>query len=292
MGRSRLLQPLGWYQWNPTQWQGSRKVQRMSWAARGLYRELMDECWIKGSVPSTVNGIAELFEVDSSEIEPLLPQIIRCFDVLEDGTMISPFIEELRTEADARRITQANRRLGKDKNGKPRLTTDSKDEPRITTDNQAEPLLSSTEEKRREEKSTPLPPASGGTGKRKRRVDALLELGEISTEAVQFGKLMVQGWRKADPDGRLIKPNLTEVITRMDGISKRQPVFTPAVQFEAGKAYLREELQRYKAPHYFLSLEPDPQTGQPPFKAYCVAVVRSQQASQAKPEGVHLAIAG
>jgi len=153
MSRSRLLQPLPWYQWNPGQWQGSRKVQRMTWGARGLYRELMDECWIKGSVPSTVNGVAEMFGVDEPEIAELLPQVIRCFDLQEDQTMTSPFIEELRTEADARRIVQANRRLGKTKNGEPRLTVDNQEEPQTTEPNQSE-----VEEKRREEKrSTPTP---------------------------------------------------------------------------------------------------------------------------------------
>ena len=143
MSRSRLLQPLAWYQWNPTQWQASRKVQRMSLAARGLYRELMDECWLKGSVPSTVAGIADLLGLEECEIEPLLPQIIRCFDVV-NGSMTSPFIEEIRTELDARRVIQANRRLGKDKNGEPRLTTVNQKEPQTTTPNQSE-----VEEKRK-----------------------------------------------------------------------------------------------------------------------------------------------
>lgn len=283
MGRSLLARPLSWYQWNPGQWQGSRKVQRMSWAARGLYRELMDECWIKGSVPSTAQGIAALFEAEEDEISALLPQIIRCFDVHPDGYMTSPFIEEVRTEADARRVIQANRRLGKDKHGNPKITTDSKSEPRLTVVNHGEPLLSSTEEYRRVQ-STPLPPTSGGTRKRTSKADPLLDLGEISPEAVQFGKALVQGWKKQDPDGRPIRSNLTEVITRMDGIAKRQPIFSPEVQFKAGMDYIAEERKSYKAPQYFLSLEPDKHTGQPPFKPYCVAVIRAQKADQANPE--------
>ena len=118
----------------------------MNWAARGLYRELMDECWLKGSVPSTVDGIAEMFGVDPSEIDPLLPQIIRCFKVT-NGSMVSLFIEEIRTETDARRVIQANRRLGKDKHGEPRLSTVNPGEPQTTAPNQSE-----VEEKRREEK--------------------------------------------------------------------------------------------------------------------------------------------
>lgn len=285
MSRSRLLQPLSWYQWNPTQWQGSRKVQRMSWAARGLYRELMDECWIKGSVPSTVNGIAELFEVDESEIAPLLPQVIRCFDVHEDGSMTSPFIEVIRTEADARRVIQAERRLGKTKNSEPRLTTVNQEEPQTTEPNQGE-----VEEKRREEKEVPPKPPKGGTRRRRgQAVDDLLAVGDISPEAVQFGKAMVHGWKTQDPDGRPIHSKLTEVITRMDGIAKRQPVFSPEVQFQAGMDYLAEERKSYKAAQYFLSLEPDPHTGLPPFKPYCVAVVRAKKPAQIQPHEVPIA---
>lgn len=167
MGRSRLTQPLPWYQWNPTQWQGSRKVQRMTWAQRGLYRELIDECWIKGSVPSTVNGIAEMFGVDEPEITPLLPQILKCFDLHEDETMTSPFIEEARAEADAFRLSQANRRLGKTKNGEPRLTTVNQTEPKITEPNQAEAIQYNTEQYRTEQYRTEQkePPTPFGAGK-------------------------------------------------------------------------------------------------------------------------------
>ena len=192
MAKSRLLQPLPWYQWNPGQWQGSRKVQRMSWAARGLYRELMDECWIKGSVPATVSGIADFFEVDEDEIAPLLPQIIRCFDVLPDGSMSSPFIEEIRTEAYSRRIIQAERRLGKDKHGNPRLTTVSESDPRLTAPNQSEVVEDSREEKRKEVH----PPTPRKRGKSE------VVLGDYSTEFEQacstWGSLFTETRRLKD----------------------------------------------------------------------------------------------
>lgn len=147
MGKSRLDKPLPWYQWDPQQWQASRKVARMDWAARGMYRELMDECWIKGAIPSTAEGIADLLDVPVDEVEPLISQFVRCFDIDgESQTMTSPFIEAIRTESDARRISQANRRLGKDKHGNPKLSEAITSDPRLSTDNQSE-----VQEKRREE---------------------------------------------------------------------------------------------------------------------------------------------
>lgn len=245
MSRSRLLQPLGWYQWNPNQWQGSRKVQRMSWASRGLYRELMDECWIKGSVPSTVNGIAEMFGVDESEIAELLPQILRCFDLHEDGTMTSPFIEELRTEADARRIVQAKRRLGKDKNGNPMVTVDSKSEPGLTEANHGEPLLSRREEKRRE-----VPPKPPKGGSRRRSRGEILE--PFGPEVVRVVNTLLDEWRTEDPeDGRPIKAGPEDTGKAVDGILKAQPHVTSDMLIQAGREYLASTRQRYKAPQYF-----------------------------------------
>lgn len=127
---------------------------------------------------------------------------------------------------------------------------------------------------RKLESTPPLPP-QGGADKKRRGAKALLEAGDVSLEAVKFGKLMVEGWRKEDPDGRVIHAALTQVITRMHGIAERQPRFTPEVQYQAGIRYLAEQRRAYKAPQYFLSIEPDPQTGKPPFHPYCLEVIQS-----------------
>lgn len=261
MAKSRLLQPLPWYQWNPTQWQGSRKVQRMDWAARGLYRELMDECWIKGSVPSTVIGIAEMFGVDEPEITALLPQIIRCFDVHEDGMMTSPFIEDIRTEADARRVIQANRRLGKTKNGEPRLTTVNQDKPQTTEPNQSE-----VEEKRREEKEVPPKPPKGGA-RRRSRVEILEPFGP---EVCRVVNTLLDEWRTKDPeDGRTITASAELTGEAIDSILNNQPNVTADVLIQAGRDYLTSSRQRYKAPQYFFGA-----TG--PWVAFVKAILTSQ----------------
>jgi len=221
----------------------------MSWAARGLYRELMDECWIKGSVPSGVNQIAEMFGVDEPEITPLLPQIIRCFDLHEDGTMTSPFIEELRTEADARRVVQANRRLGKTKNGEPRLTQVNQTAPGTDGAN-----LCEVEENRREEKE--VPPTPKGAGRRPRRTSAQI-LSGFSPEAERVVSTLRPKWRKEDPNGREIKVDPAGFGQRIDEILAGHPELTPDVLIQAAEIYLQSSRQSYQAPQWFFGVGKD-----------------------------------
>lgn len=110
--------PMQEYLWNPSQWQGSRKVQKMNWAERGLYRELMDECYLHGSIPSTSEGIADMLGEDPEVITPLWSRVSRCFDVDPDepGRLISPFIEEVRIAQDAKRKVRSEMgRIGNEK---------------------------------------------------------------------------------------------------------------------------------------------------------------------------------
>ena len=131
----------------------------------------------------------------------------------------------------------------------------------------------------------PTPPAKAeGTRKSRRgKADDLLEAGEVSPDSVKFGRMLVAGWRKADPDGRLIDSRPTDVVTRMDAIAKRQPLFSPEVQYLAGMAYCSETRQRFKAAQYFLSLEVDPQTQKPPFHPFCVAVIQGRKQPTSTP---------
>src|SRR5690242_18166605 len=48
----RDFEPLPYYRWYWRDFRASRAVQDMSWQARGLYRELLDECWVTGSIPN------------------------------------------------------------------------------------------------------------------------------------------------------------------------------------------------------------------------------------------------
>jgi hypothetical protein len=114
VAKSRLDKPMEWYPWNPLTWQASRRVQRMGWAERGFYRELMDECYLKGSIPASLEGLAELLDCDPEEISDLWGKVSRCFGPHPEVThkLVSPFIESIRAEQLEVRIKQAERRKG------------------------------------------------------------------------------------------------------------------------------------------------------------------------------------
>ncbi len=44
-------EPLPYYRWYWRDWRASRAVQRMPFEARAIYRELLDECWVSGTIP-------------------------------------------------------------------------------------------------------------------------------------------------------------------------------------------------------------------------------------------------
>jgi len=271
MAKSRLLQPLGWYTWNPSQWQGSRKVQRMDWACRGIYRELMDECWLKGSIPSSAVGIAEMFGCDSSEIEPYLDQLRRCFDLHEDGAMTSPFIEELRTEADARRVIQANRRLGKTKNGEPRITTDNQSEPEHDGANRSEVVQTD----RQTDRQKPLTP-SGRV--KKGKSDWMKQLDPEAVEAMSSIKAFWHDPSTRQPDGKSIPATQwPEVARRLEGIKAKGASLNVCIAIaERYVAEFKHGGMWTKAAQNFFGLTEDA-----PFKSYYQAHLTNEEVDHA-----------
>lgn len=114
------LGAFSWFPWFPLRWQASRKVQRMDLAARGLYRELLDEVFLKGSIPSDAEDISDLLCLDLEEVEPLWPQVRRCFVPHPDlpNRLTNPLMREILDEQASRSEKQrdrANLRWAKEK---------------------------------------------------------------------------------------------------------------------------------------------------------------------------------
>lgn len=47
------FEALPYYRWHWRDYRANRKVQRMTYIERGLYRELLDECWAEGFIQTT-----------------------------------------------------------------------------------------------------------------------------------------------------------------------------------------------------------------------------------------------
>jgi uncharacterized protein YdaU (DUF1376 family) len=105
-------EPLSYYKWFVRDYRANRKVQRMSYVARGLYRDLLDEQWLDGSLPEDLTALADICGCSVKVMEKYWPEIAPCFDLV-DGRLINPKLETMRTEQDKVRIKRVESgRLG------------------------------------------------------------------------------------------------------------------------------------------------------------------------------------
>lgn len=103
---------LPYYKWYWQDWRANRKVQRMSYVERGLYRELLDECWIEGSIPDDISELADICGCPEQIMADAWQTLSKCF-VLDGTVWRNEKLESMRTERDQQRIKKAESgRLG------------------------------------------------------------------------------------------------------------------------------------------------------------------------------------
>lgn len=101
-----------YYRWWVQDYRGSRNVQRLTWQERGMYRELIDECWDKGGIPDDCDALAEIIGCERWEIDAAWSNLRKLF-VEADGHLVSPRLEKERTAEDRNRLLkQASGRKG------------------------------------------------------------------------------------------------------------------------------------------------------------------------------------
>ena len=86
MGKTAVLT---WYPWYVDKWRSNRKVARMTPAERGIYRELLDECWLEGSIPSDPDELCEIAHCTRAELDVAWPAIWKCFSERADGRFVN-----------------------------------------------------------------------------------------------------------------------------------------------------------------------------------------------------------
>lgn len=105
------LAPLDYYKWYWKRFHLSRNVQRLHYAARGFYRELLDEQFAEGFIPDDLRQLAEICDCPMAVMEEHWPSLEKFFPVVCDGQRVNPNLEEQRTELDQKRAQQS--RAGK-----------------------------------------------------------------------------------------------------------------------------------------------------------------------------------
>lgn len=69
MAKQKDFEPMPYYRWYWRDWRASRAVQRMPWQARAMYRELLDECWVSGSIPNDADTLANIIGTTRDEFD-------------------------------------------------------------------------------------------------------------------------------------------------------------------------------------------------------------------------------
>ncbi len=100
------MDALPYYKWYWIDYRANRKVQRMSWQARGLYRELLDEFWSEGFLPDSTEQLADICGCDHTTFLLYWSEILPCWEVTDDG-LVNPKMEEQRTAVDSVRAAKA-----------------------------------------------------------------------------------------------------------------------------------------------------------------------------------------
>jgi len=150
--------PLPYYRWYVQDYRGSRNVQRLPWQARGIYRELLDEAWDKGSIPDDVAALAVIADCPEAVMAQEWPAIRRLFTEDGEGRMYSPRLDLERTAADRERIArvEAGRKGGLAKASNARAAPSSGSGPLASS--------SSSSKEQSKSSSTYAPPAARPSG--------------------------------------------------------------------------------------------------------------------------------
>lgn len=103
MSRQKSLPYMRWY---VTDYRASRNANRLTWQERGIYRELLDECWVEGSIPDDVAQLADIARCPLDIMEAAWPQIRALFTASGED-LVSRRLEIERSADDAERVRKA-----------------------------------------------------------------------------------------------------------------------------------------------------------------------------------------
>lgn len=102
-----VIGPLPYYRWHWQDYRANRTVQRMSYIERGLYRELLDECWAEGFIVDDIKTMAEICACPVDVMASAWQALSKCFAPAGENILVNPRMDRERTEKDQERATRA-----------------------------------------------------------------------------------------------------------------------------------------------------------------------------------------
>lgn len=132
--KRRDFEPLPYYRWYWRDARASMRWQRLHHFARGLYRELLDECWAKGCIPDDPTLCADAIGWPAKDVAKHWAAVREMFVDIGDGLLINERMENERTDNDRLRVTRAvNGRRGGKASGEARRSKPKQNEASAST---------------------------------------------------------------------------------------------------------------------------------------------------------------
>lgn len=105
------FKPLPYYPWYPVDYRASRNANRLDYIQRGIYRELLDECWVEGAIPDDIEKLADIARCPvgiMAEAWPVLRKLFFPLDGMDGMFLSSRRLEIERSAEDRARVQRAN----------------------------------------------------------------------------------------------------------------------------------------------------------------------------------------
>jgi uncharacterized protein YdaU (DUF1376 family) len=103
---NKKLRPLPYYAFYWEAYRASRRVQKMNYIERGLYRHLLDECWVEGGFPTNFREICDILDCPAQVLHDAWAKLAECF-YLDGDFYRNEEMEELRTAKDKERVIKS-----------------------------------------------------------------------------------------------------------------------------------------------------------------------------------------
>lgn len=86
------------YQWHVLDARGDEIFMLMSYEQRGVYRELLDQQWLEGSLPANPEHLAAMLHISPARFAKVWPLISTKFRARDDGRLVNDRMEKYRRE--------------------------------------------------------------------------------------------------------------------------------------------------------------------------------------------------
>lgn len=100
--------PIHSYPWYVNDWRKSMMRLRLTPLGRYLYRELLDQCYIDGSIPDEPELLAKIADISPKDFQKLWPSVKQAFELREDGNWHHNKADEVLSEITRWREQKSN----------------------------------------------------------------------------------------------------------------------------------------------------------------------------------------